>query len=75
MSREKTDSFCYDLSLSKKDEISSAVKPEECELCPKCLGQLKMNDVRKTVPTLRSCELNVSEVSALCKITKVPLLK
>ena len=34
-----------------------------------------MNDVRKTVPTLRACELDVCEVCALCKITKIPPLK
>ena len=34
-----------------------------------------MNDVRKTIPTLRACELDVCEVCALCEITEVPLPK
>ena len=32
-----------------------------------------MKDVRKTVPALRPCELEICEVCALYKITKVPL--
>ena len=59
----------------KRDKICSSVKTEDSELWHKRLGHLNMNDVRKTIPTLKACELGVCEVCAMCKITKVPLPK
>ena len=59
----------------KRDKVCSGVKTEDCKHWHKRLCHLNMNDVRKTVPTLRACDLDVSEMCALCKITKVPLPK